>query len=346
MKKLINILALLMIAIGFFLLGQPYFELLQRNDHCTKEIERFRQQAASVQQLSTSSLPSSEPESAPAESSLPGSPSTSEPTYTELHKLMKAYNERIFQSRQNDLRDVFSYSSSVTDFDSAGLSDDLTAVLTIPAMQVELPVYIGSSTENMSRGATIMNQTSMPIGGVNTNCVIAAHRMGGYFGDIELLSIGDEVFLQNLWEKLTYRVAKIIVIDPYDIDKVKIQPGADMITLLTCHPYWSNATRYIVYCERVPKGERTPESSLTTETPSSRTDTVPGKAPEQTSVTEAFLPEGIAYEASQGTIQGEHIVRIGGMILSAILFVVLIVFLLKRRKHDSHPPKEETSFHA
>lgn len=40
-----------------------------------------------------------------------------------------------------------------------------------------------------------MTQTSMPVGGENTNCVIAAHR-GGYHGDamfrdIEILQPGD-----------------------------------------------------------------------------------------------------------------------------------------------------------
>ena len=60
-------------------------------------------------------------------------------------------------------------------------------------MNIRLALYIGSSIDNMSRGATVMNQTSMPIGGINTNCVIAAHRSRGFFGDIEKLKIGDIV---------------------------------------------------------------------------------------------------------------------------------------------------------
>ena len=42
------------------------------------------------------------------------------------------------------------------------------------------------------------------------------------------------------------------IINPNEIDAILIQPGKDMITLLTCHPYGSGGLyRYLVYCERV-----------------------------------------------------------------------------------------------
>ena len=73
-----------------------------------------------------------------------------------------------------------------------------------------------------------------------------------FFRHIELLEIGDEVMITNLWETLNYTVSEITVIEPNDIDKILIQPGRDMVTLLTCHPYGSGGRyRYVVYCERV-----------------------------------------------------------------------------------------------
>ena len=95
----------------------------------------------------------------------------------------------------------------------------------------------------MNKGVAIMSQTSMPIGGENTNCVIAGHR-GGYHGEqlfknIENLAIGDEIRITNPWETLTYFVIKKIVIEPNEIEAVKILPNQDMITLFTCHPYLS-----------------------------------------------------------------------------------------------------------
>lgn len=95
----------------------------------------------------------------------------------------------------------------------------------------------------------------MPIGGTNTNCVLAGHR--GWYGalffrHIELLEIGDVVLITNLWETLRYTVSEIKVIEPDAIDEILIQPGRDLVTLLTCHPYGSGGRyRYVVYCERM-----------------------------------------------------------------------------------------------
>ena len=51
---------------------------------------------------------------------------------------------------------------------------------------------------------------------------------------------------------LTYTVADIRIIQPHEVDKIKIQQGRDLLTLLTCHPYASGGRqRYVVYCERV-----------------------------------------------------------------------------------------------
>lgn len=41
------------------------------------------------------------------------------------------------------------------------------------------------------------------------------------------------------------------MIDPTDIQAVKILEGEDMVTLITCHPYTQNKQRYVVYCRRI-----------------------------------------------------------------------------------------------
>ena len=73
-----------------------------------------------------------------------------------------------------------------------------------------------------------------------------------YFWHIDRLQVGDTVTLTNLWETLTYTVADIQIIKPHEVEKIKIQPNRDLLTLLTCHPYASGGRqRYVVYCERV-----------------------------------------------------------------------------------------------
>ena len=111
-----------------------------------------------------------------------------------------------------------------------------------------------ASVENMTKGATVLGNTSLPIGGKNTNCVIAGHRGyhgAPYFREIERLNPGDKVYIKNPWEKLAYRVESIKIIYPDECDQIKIQKGKDMVTLVTCHPYKSHGRyRYLVYCVR------------------------------------------------------------------------------------------------
>lgn len=134
-----------------------------------------------------------------------------------------------------------------------GIEDGIVGILSIPKMDLELPIYLGSTAKHLASGAAQLSQTSMPIGGENTNCVLAGHR--GWYGalffrHIELLEVGDEIEITNPWETLTYTVSEIKVIEPNEIDEILIQPGRDLVTLLTCHPYGSGGQyRYVVYCE-------------------------------------------------------------------------------------------------
>lgn len=86
--------------------------------------------------------------------------------------------------------------------------------------------------------------------------VIAGHRGwrgADYFRHIDRLQAGDTVTLTNLWETLTYTVADIRIIQPHEVDKIKIQQGRDLLTLLTCHPYAiGGREKYVVYCEKLP----------------------------------------------------------------------------------------------
>lgn len=169
-----------------------------------------------------------------------------------LYEKSVAYNEKIFDEGQVNFSDPWSCVQLPIDMTS--LNDNRFGYISIPAMDVELPLYVGASTKNMASGAVILGQTSLAVGGENTNCVIAGHR--GYrgapfFREIEKLETGDKIYLTNPWETLTYVVDSIDIIGPYDSHKVMIQEGRDMVTLLTCHPYRSRGKqRYVVYCVR------------------------------------------------------------------------------------------------
>ena len=182
-------------------------------------------------------------------------PEPSEPPHKELLAAMQAYNEQIYLEEQKGLCDPWSYQQPSFILADYGLEDEVFGAISIPKLDLELPLYLGATEENLAAGAAQLSQTSIPIGGNNTNAVIAGHRGWGgasYFRYITDLEIGDEVILTNLWETLTYRVVDTDTIEPNEVNKVLIQPGKDMVTLLTCHPYASGGEqRYLVFCERV-----------------------------------------------------------------------------------------------
>lgn len=174
--------------------------------------------------------------------------------YPELWEDMVRYNQNIAAQGQSGLSCAYDYQKASFQLADYGLPDEIFGVLSIPAIDLEMPIYLGATEQHMADGAAHLSQTSLPIGGMDTNCVIAGHRGysgASYFRYLDKLHVGDTVYVTNLWETLTYRVSEIRIIDPSDVDEILIQPGRELLTLLTCHPYASGGRqRYVVYCER------------------------------------------------------------------------------------------------
>ena len=174
--------------------------------------------------------------------------------HQELWSDIQQYNRGLFQSRQEGMKGLESLEEACFRLSDYGISSEVFCVLSIPALDLEMPVYLGASSQNMALGAAQLGQTSVPVGGKNTNTVIAGHRGwngADYFRYITELVPGDRITITNLWETLEYTVVGTKIISPDDVDAIKIQPEKDMITLFTCHPYASGGRqRYLVFCER------------------------------------------------------------------------------------------------
>ena len=174
--------------------------------------------------------------------------------YTELRRAMFEYNEKLYLSGQSGLIDQLSYEKPDFLLSDYGIDSDILGYITIPAIDIKLPIYNGASTENMAKGAAYLAHTSLPVGGENTNCVIAAHTRykGIYmFKRITELNVGDKIYITNFWETLVYQVVETKVIDPNDSQNIYIKANRSLITLSTCHPYPDNYQRYLVYAELV-----------------------------------------------------------------------------------------------
>ena len=181
---------------------------------------------------------------------------TEPPTpYPELLEMLEAYNRELYEDDQSKLSSLAATEQPGVLFSVSGQAGDVFGVLSIPKLEMEMPLYLGATDKHMADGAAQLGQTSIPIGGKNTNAVIAGHRGyngAPYFRYVPELQIGDSVDITNLWGTLHYKVVETRIIQPNDIDAIKIQPGRDLITLLTCHPYASGGRqRFLVICERM-----------------------------------------------------------------------------------------------
>lgn len=192
--------------------------------------------------------------------------------YDDLWHDVTAYNDRLFVRGQQGLQDVFDYEVPSFDLSDYGVADDVFGAISIPKINVILPLYLGATYRHMADGFAQMSNTSIPIGGESTNAVMACHRgwnRMAYLRDVEMIELGDVVYVHNLWEDLEYRVVDIYVIEPDDLSILKIQEGRDLVTLFTCHPYGISTHRYVVVCERhIPDVTETPDvGSVETDKP-------------------------------------------------------------------------------
>ena len=174
--------------------------------------------------------------------------------FSELDRILREENRKMFLDHQETfLNQSVSFETKLIDLKKYGLDEDVIGFLEVPKLGVRLPIYLGASWENMKLGAVHLTGTSYPIGGENTNSVIAAHR-GDFrtrmFRHIDDLKIGDVLYIKNYNETLEYRAVKMAVIDPVEFDKLTIQENKDMVTILSCHPFPFDYQRYVVYFER------------------------------------------------------------------------------------------------
>lgn len=121
--------------------------------------------------------------------------------------------------------------------------------ITIPKIDVDLPIYSGTSPDVLQKGVGHIEQSSFPLGGPGTHSVLTGHRglpKAVLFTDLDKLEVGDLFYLHVLDEVLAYRVDQVKVVEPEETDDLKIVEGMDYCTLVTCHPYAVNTHRLLV----------------------------------------------------------------------------------------------------
>ncbi|MCD7810934.1 MAG: class C sortase [Ruminococcus sp.] len=163
----------------------------------------------------------------------------------------RAYNESLNQvySPFSNYDEVEGY-EDILDITGTGIM----GYISIPVIDVELPIYHGTSSEVLNVAVGHLQGSSLPVGGADTHAVISAHRglpSARLFTDLDKLVEGDTFTITVLDEVLTYEVEDIFIVLPTELDKLEVISGGDYVTLMTCTPYGINTHRLLIRAHRI-----------------------------------------------------------------------------------------------
>lgn len=309
MKRFVSIF---LIVFGIACLLSPDIKTFLQDKETRDYIEEFQD---TYQEMAGKQADGTEDGGSPGEDGTQGwQKKEDDPLYQEI----QSYNRKVHESGQLSFPDAWEYKQLPISLEH--LADEKFGYIEIPAMGQTLALYLGATDENLSHGVAVLGETSIPIGGTDTNAVIAGHR--GYngipfFKEIEKLSPGDAVYITNPWGKMAYRVESIDIVQPNNADSVKVQSGRDMVTLVTCHPYRSHGKyRYLVYCVR--------DDSLL-ENPPATTEESPRSV--------VTVSDGTTYELSGNDIRTEALLRrAASVFMAAGIALSVIISACRKRK--------------
>lgn len=181
-------------------------------------------------------------------------------------------------------------------------------VITIPKINVRLPIYDKTLPILLEKGASLLDGTSYPTGGESTHSVLTSHAgltQAKLFTDLDQLEKGDEFYVEINGRTLAYKVNQKKVVLPEETDDVKVVDGEDLLTLITCTPYMINTHRLLVRGHRIP-----------------------------------YLPTTAGPLEKVAEIQTQHMFLLGSLVVGFSLFVLYLLtrlimdYMISRREYD------------
>lgn len=184
----------------------------------------------------------------------------SEEKMREIIEQARAYNRKLVGSVTVG-GDTFSTTADVPPQYEEQLNtedDGMMGYVTIPKINVELPIYHGTSEAVLQVGVGHFASSSLPVGGETTHAVLTGHRglpSKKLFTDLDKIVKGDIFYVKILNETLAYEVDQILTVLPEQTDALQIEKGKDYVTLVTCTPYAVNTHRLLIRGTRIPYEE-------------------------------------------------------------------------------------------
>ncbi len=223
-KSLSNVVLILVFLIGLSLLLYPTISDYWNSLHQSRAIAEYAEKVANLD----------------------------DDIYEGILEAARQYNENLFE-RQD--------SFYMTDEERAEYEqllnvsgNGILGYIEIPSIECSLPIYHGVDESVLQIAVGHIDWTSLPVGGVNTHSVLSGHRglpSAKLFSELDRLKEGDTFMIRVLDETLTYKVDQILIVEPHEVEAIKIEEGKDYCTLVTCTPYGINSHRLLVRGHRI-----------------------------------------------------------------------------------------------
>ena len=261
-------------------------------------------------------------------------------TKTQLKEEAAEYNKKLAEGQldiistdEDTIDKNYDDGSGYTAALNAG--NDVLAIIKIPKIDIELPIYRGTNAETLEQGIGHLRNTSLPVGGESSHCVLTGHTglpRSMLFTDLNKLEYGDMFYIQFIDEIHAYKVDQIKIVEPYDSSDLGIIDGKDYITLLTCYPYGINSHRLLVRGERTAFDgkvifNKTGKIENITEKPVDITEIKTEDTPIPVSEKRNMIDEFLQTEAKVN-VYGKNINLWAVLIIVVLIITVIIIWLV------------------
>ena len=222
-RKIVVFFAALMIITGAAIFSYPFVSTALANRNASVAVQEYNASVSSLQREEIDAI----------------------------KEAAKAYNDQLERVLGKNAQGEGIAQDSYIDLIQLG---DALGYITIPKIDLNLPIYEGTGADALAHGIGHLSETSYPLGGVSTHSALSGHRglaEAELFTHLDKLELGDRFYLHILDEVLAYQVDQVLVVEPDQVEALEIVEGEDLCTLVTCTPIGINSHRLLVRGTRV-----------------------------------------------------------------------------------------------
>lgn len=225
-RKLLDLLMLFLLLSGIGILAYPFVSDALNNYLDQQIISHYQQQAVKE----------------------------NEEVMAKIQENMTKKNQQLAKEGGNSGADPFTKKKEPVKKDRTYFEKHTIGILTIPKINVNLPIFDQTTMKLLEKGACLLEGTSYPIGGKSTHAVLSSHRglsQAKLFINLPQLKIKDHFYIEINGQYLAYQVDQIKTVEPTETEALQIQEDQDLVTLVTCTPYMINSHRLLVRGHRI-----------------------------------------------------------------------------------------------